>query len=136
MQFTSAHILMLCILVVVVFWSTCASCSRFSIVDVVKKLLNQGEGFETIGGVDTTDYSDSLFKINTAPVDPASWANMHQKGKMNVDKHANLLFANTPFKPECCPSTYSNSSGCACISDKQYDYLGKRGGNNVPYSEY
>jgi len=46
------------------------------------------------------------------------------------------LFATTPFKPECCPNTYSNSSGCACMTVNQYDYLVDRGGNNVPYSEY
>jgi len=47
-----------------------------------------------------------------------------------------LMFANTPFKPECCPSTYSNSSGCACLTTGQYGYLQNRGGNNIPYSEY
>ena len=47
-----------------------------------------------------------------------------------------LMFANTPFKPECCPNTYSNSMGCACMSGGQYNYLITRGGNNVPYSEY
>lgn len=47
-----------------------------------------------------------------------------------------LMFANTPFKPECCPNTYSNSMGCACMTVKQYNYLNNRGGNNVPYSEY
>ena len=47
-----------------------------------------------------------------------------------------LMFANTQFKPECCPNTYSNSSGCACMTDKQYNYLIERGSNNVPYSEY
>ena len=47
-----------------------------------------------------------------------------------------LMFANTPFKPECCPNTYSNSSGCACLTGKQYNYLVERGGNNIPYSEY
>ena len=46
------------------------------------------------------------------------------------------MFANTPFKPECCPNTFSNSSGCACMTVKQYYYLNDRGGNNVPYSEY
>ena len=46
------------------------------------------------------------------------------------------MFANTPFKPECCPNTYSNGSGCACMTVKQYNYLSDRGGNNVPYSEY
>ena len=47
-----------------------------------------------------------------------------------------LLFANTPFKPECCPNTFSNSSGCACMTGDQYNYLVLRGGNNVPYSAY
>jgi len=47
-----------------------------------------------------------------------------------------LMFANTPFKPECCPNSFSNSSGCACMTTEQYNYLILRGGNNVPYSEY
>lgn len=51
------------------------------------------------------------------------------EGQMN-------FFFNTPFKPECCPNTYSTSTGCACMTGKQYNYLVTRGGNNVPYSEY
>jgi len=46
------------------------------------------------------------------------------------------MFATTPFKPECCPNTYSNSSGCACMTTEQYNWLQVRGGNNVPYSQY
>jgi len=46
------------------------------------------------------------------------------------------MFATTPFKPECCPNTYSNSMGCACMTVDQYSYLRHRAGNNVPYSEY
>jgi hypothetical protein len=51
------------------------------------------------------------------------------KGELN-------MFETTPFKPECCPNTYSNSMGCACMTVDQYTYLRDRGGNNVPYSEY
>jgi len=47
-----------------------------------------------------------------------------------------LMFANTPFKPECCPNTYSTSTGCACMTGQQYNWLVTRGSNNVPYSEY
>ena len=47
-----------------------------------------------------------------------------------------FMFANTPFKPECCPNTYSTSQGCACMTSNQYNYLVERGGNNVPYSQY
>jgi hypothetical protein len=46
------------------------------------------------------------------------------------------MLATTPFKPECCPNSYSTSTGCACMTVDQYNYLRDRGGNNVPYSEY
>ena len=46
------------------------------------------------------------------------------------------FLANSEFKPDCCPSTYSTSSGCWCGTSKDYNYLVMRGGNNVPYSEY
>jgi len=46
------------------------------------------------------------------------------------------FFANSEFKPECCPNAYSNSSGCWCGTSQDYNYLVQRGGNNVPYSEY
>jgi hypothetical protein len=47
-----------------------------------------------------------------------------------------LMFANTEFKPDCCPNTYSTGSGCACMTTDQFNYLTVRGGNNIPYSEY
>jgi len=46
------------------------------------------------------------------------------------------LFSSTKFDPSCCPNTYSSSTGCACMTVDQYNYLRDRGGNNVPYSEY
>ena len=50
-----------------------------------------------------------------------------------------LMFAQNDFNPECCGaggSAYSASTGCACITMDQYNYIVNRGGNNVPYSEY
>jgi hypothetical protein len=41
------------------------------------------------------------------------------------------MFADNEFKPECCPSTYSNSSGCACITQEQINYINQRGGNRT-----
>jgi len=46
------------------------------------------------------------------------------------------FFANSQFKPECCPSTFSTSTGCWCGTSQDYNYLITRGGNNVPYSQY
>lgn len=57
-------------------------------------------------------------------------------GPIPLPEDEMFLFANTQFKPECCPNTYSTGSGCACMNSKTYNYLINRGGNNVPYSEY
>ena len=58
------------------------------------------------------------------------------EGSNNPSIFSMLFFKDTKFKPQCCPSSYSNSMGCACINNSQYKYLIERGGNNVPFSEY
>jgi len=42
-----------------------------------------------------------------------------------------FFFQDNQFKPECCPSSYSSGSGCACISSEQIKYLNERGGNRT-----
>ena len=42
-----------------------------------------------------------------------------------------FFFADNKFKPECCPSTYSDSMGCACLSQDQVNYINQRGGNRT-----
>ena len=44
----------------------------------------------------------------------------------------NFFFKNTKFSSSCCPSMYSSSSGCACMSEKQINQIQTRGGND-PY---
>ena len=71
------------------------------------------------------------------PLNPAVQKFLDRKPQpVPLPKGELLMFANTPFKPECCPNTYSTGSGCACMTGDQYNYLILRGGNNVPYSEY
>jgi hypothetical protein len=93
--------------------------------------------------------------INNKPINTSSWFTpnltfskngKHDKGVQNILNRPKqqiplpegqmLMFANTEFKPECCPNAYSTSTGCACMTTTQYNYLIDRGGNNVPYSEY
>ena len=52
------------------------------------------------------------------------------------DKENTLLnLLNTSkFSPECCPSTYSNSSGCLCDTN-EFQFMNKRGGNRACCSE-
>ena len=42
-----------------------------------------------------------------------------------------FFFKDTKFDTSCCPGTYTNSMGCACLSKKQFQYLTMRGGNNT-----
>ena len=114
---------------------------------------NNTEGF---AGANTNFGESSLYDINTnQPMDTSSWMqpnltvvpgqSLDPAVKAIMDRPEQpvplpegemLMFANTPFKPECCPNTYSNSSGCACMTTGQYNYLQTRSSNNVPYSEY
>jgi hypothetical protein len=110
------------------------------------------EGFT---GANINYGESSVYNLNDTPINTSSWSaqNMtvvpgqplsagvkafmaRQEQPVPLPEGEMLMFANTPFKPECCPNTYSNSSGCACMTGKQYNYLVTRGSNNVPYSEY
>jgi hypothetical protein len=111
---------------------------------------------ESFVGANTNYGESSRFSLsNDKPVNTSSWFTTNltyksgQAGGKGVQDILNrpeqqiplpegemLMFANTPFKAECCPNAYSNSTGCACMDVGQYNYLINRGGNNVPYSEY
>ena len=123
--------------------------------DKLKKaaLLKKKEGF---AGANTNYGESSRYTLGDySSMDTSSWGQPNMtvtKGKplskgvkdfMNrpeqpvpLPEGELLMFANTEFKPECCPNTFSTSSGCACMTGNQYNYLIGRGGNNVPYSEY
>lgn len=44
-----------------------------------------------------------------------------------------FMWTSNLFKPECCftPQQYSSSTGCACISKEQMQFISSRGGNNT-----
>lgn len=88
--------------------------------------------------VDTTSWSmPSLSVISGQPLSQGVQQILNRETQpVPLPEGEMLMFANTPFKPECCPNTFSNSSGCACMTTGQYNYLILRGGNNTPYSEY
>jgi hypothetical protein len=97
-------------------------------VSATASAANPKEGYTNLMGYNsnnsTVNWGDPAPVMNYVPPSPD---NPLSKGELN-------MFANTPFKPECCPTTYSNSMGCACINMDQYNYLITRGGNNVPYA--
>jgi hypothetical protein len=56
----------------------------------------------------------------------------HTGPKIPLPEGELFFFNNTKFDWECCPSTYSNSKGCACLSQPQFNHLMMRGGNHTP----
>ena len=62
-----------------------------------------------------------------------SFNNCEQRHKAisNYPKeHLDLLF-DAKFKPKCCPSPYSNSSGCLCNDLNHTELIKMRGGNRI-----
>jgi hypothetical protein len=137
-----------------IFSQSAIACSSCDKEGMASKKSNK-EGFTSHGsGFKVSNFSGYSLGDNT-PVDTSKWGSpslvLKKGGKPSEGAQAILsrppqsvplpegqmsMFANTEFKPECCPNTYSNGSGCACMTVNQYNYLVSRGGNNVPYSEY
>lgn len=51
-------------------------------------------------------------------------------GDKNSPQRLSIL-ANNYASLNCCPSTYSTDRGCVCLTNKQKDFLSRRGYNNV-----
>ena len=88
--------------------------------------LNGGSSPKTNDAEGFTNLSGENYDLN-----PLSPYKNYSCGPVNIDN----FFGDIQFKPECCGnpagSSYSNSTGCACICPDQWNYLNSRGGNNV-----
>jgi hypothetical protein len=121
-----------------------------NVTDKIKGAVQSKEGFTG------THASESPYDlVSSPPVNTASWGlpNLtitpgqpvssgvqdflaRKQQTLPLPEGEMSFFANMEFKPECCPNSYSNSVGCACMGAKDVNYLLTRGGNNVPYSEF
>lgn len=137
--------------------TVCGCCNFPGIVETFTNITNKMGKKEGFSGANTNYGQSAPYTLGqNTPIDPSLWGQQNltvTSGKplppavqsilnrepqpVPLPEGEMLMFANTPFKPECCPNTYSNSSGCACMTSEQYNYVGPlRAGNNVPYSEY
>lgn len=46
------------------------------------------------------------------------------------------MFKYNQSKPECCPGTYSTSSGRVCLTQQQSDFINSRGNNRSTPSNF
>jgi hypothetical protein len=123
---------------------------------VANKTKGNAQSKEGFVGANINYGESSAYDLNSnVPVDTSSWSapNMtvvpgqplnpavkqflaRKQQQLPLPEGEMDFFANSEFKPECCPNTYSNSTGCWCGTSQDFNYLTTRGGNNVPYSEY
>lgn len=94
------------------------------------------------------DIAGSVLDYSMGKGVPVSWENTQTKpdwyghletnvaGKVPLPENKMFMFYDNKFDPSCCPSTYTNSSGCACLSSEQAKYLNTRGGNRTLTSIY
>ena len=57
-----------------------------------------------------------------------------EKTKLEIDKYPRKsldIFYDAVFKPECCPTPYTSSSGCLCPKTQDAGIITSRGGNRV-----
>jgi len=122
-------IVLICILLIILYGHLLFSCAKthnpYLLIEGFKETMKK-----TADAIKVTPSNEKRNGITKE-----AFSN-HKQSYSEGNNSSMLMFANTPFKPECCPTTYTNSMGCACISNKQYQNLIHRGGNNVPYSEY
>ena len=94
------------------------------------------------GGDNNSDVASSwinkadAYSKNLGYQQTAQKANMYTGTQVPLPDGELFFFQNNQFKPECCPSPYSASTGCACMSSEQISYLNSRGGNRTCDSEF
>jgi len=81
--------------------------------------------------------NDALFTYlsSQGPTKPVFTDNSSLNGP-SVDGHPDsekklFMLANNRTSPNCCPSTFSTSTGCVCTTKNQRDFIASRGGANV-----
>jgi hypothetical protein len=87
---------------------------------------NMGDGVMNSWINKADDYAKSMGNTETQK----KWA-QYQGTPVPLPEGQLYMFADNEFKPECCPSTYSSSTGCACITTEQVNYINERGGNRT-----
>ncbi len=105
------------------------SCSK---VGVVEGMEVMGSAIESTVGSDV--YGSWVNKANNYAsemgyTETKDRYEMYKGTPVPLPEGELYMFADNEFKPECCPSTYSSSTGCACITQEQVSYINERGGN-------
>ena len=116
----------------IVFNSLFCSCSKLSFNEGFSLLMNSAKiGYSMNQGVPGDIWKTPLQAQETKDNLYAALQN-NVAGDVPLPEGEMDFFYKNKFDASCCysPQSYSSSSGCACLSEKQMKYLNSRGGNN------
>jgi len=97
-----------------------------------ERFINQ-LGYETIPPPINENYSSWIYKADNYAEEMKYQDHLDKPNQqiLKSDKKGKAFLLENYFKPECCPSSYSNSHGCSCLTHEQLQYLSARGGNKA-----
>jgi hypothetical protein len=155
----AVHLAAAIFLIWIIFGHAMCSCCRTNIFEGFTEELNEKEiekeketekeeTMQTFKNLDEgfANNSNATFgpsylsnSESTFVIDPSKWsysggatpsASKPNYQSQSQDSSQMNIIENMKFAPECCPSSYSSSQGCACMSDDAINFLASRGGNN------
>ena len=148
----AVHLAAAIFLIWIIFGHALCSCCRTNVFEGFTEGLDEKEEEEeeeeTFKNLDEgfANNSNATFgpsylsnSESTFVIDPSKWsysggatpsASKPNYQSQSQDPSQMNIIENMKFAPECCPSSYSSSQGCACMSDDAINFLASRGGNN------
>jgi hypothetical protein len=138
-------IILACVIYSIMVCSTICGCCKKSAVDTIKIVSSTAkEGFtnninqmgghnsepHTLGSdsVDSSTWGAADFSSMSTP-DSVKFLNRPEQ-TVPIPEGQMSFFDTTKFSLDCCPNTYSTSSGCACMTLDQQQYLRSRGNSS------
>jgi hypothetical protein len=142
----NAHVLIVIfILATIMSCHLFVSCSRISPMKIYNQIKSTifKEGFGVEGIDDVKQELKHVFStIDHGESATSKWMTASKQHRMDDENEGDLrlgtiftqnqpnnFFVGSKFSDKCCPSAYSSSGGCACLSTEQINYLKARGGN-------
>lgn len=133
---TSIEILILYLLVSFILWThwvggCCKMTVKEGMTALMPALTDYKMGENVPGSWDTKEYvKGPSIDWRKQPHDT------YKEVEVPLPEGSLHFLADNEFKPECCGSTFSSYGGCACLTEKQMDYINTRGGNRVHGDEF
>lgn len=115
------------VIMITLFWSCFGdkfTSEGFQILGApVNYLMGEGVKGSWDTPIDTKDVTPPYSHLESNTTDATTESSMY-------------MFSGNKMSLDCCPSSYSNSMGCACITPEQMQFLNQRGGNRTLTTEF